>query len=100
MSEEDEIRLRNLLGDFQDRTAFEAGAQERRKVPSIGYGTLFDDSDAVQDYTLTLDIALPEDDDHSCVTQLEAMVEQTIKQWLTDFAPSGTRTSLVEAIRE
>lgn len=98
---------------------------KRRTVHAIGYGNLYDDWDGCDDrgwtipaYYLGMDILFPgmisayqdyrdrtdrtdwrrhpyDDIDDSSLAILNDMVEHTVKQWLMDFAPKGTKTGLV-----
>lgn len=100
MSEEDEIKLREMWREYNERLAQLASLNEKRKLPDIGYGTLFDKPGDTQDWTLTMDIALPEGNEPQLLSQLIEMVEHAVKHWLMDCAPKGTRTSLLDVVKE
>ncbi len=99
MTEEQEIFFREQSRVFKQFEAQRIANVEQRKRPEIGYGTLFDNGDEPYDYTLTMDLLLPDRDDTSSIVELEAVVEKAVKVWLMLHAPRGTRTGLTEAIR-
>jgi len=100
MTEEQEILFREHIRRFQQFEAQRIANVEQRKRPEIGYGTLFDKGDEPYDYTLTVDLFLPDRDDTSSIVELESMVEEAVKVWLMLHAPKGTKTSLVDVIED
>jgi hypothetical protein len=77
---------------------------KRRERPGIGYGILDLDEGDRPRYTASIDIALPvdadADDAEERLVELVEMMEHTVKLWLLDIAPCGTRTTLVDVTDE
>lgn len=100
MTEQREIYVRNQARRFRQLEVDDQTNAEQRKRPEIGYGTLFDTGDEHYDFTLSVDLALPDDADAGSVTELEMLVEESVIVWLALHAPKGTQTGVIVAIRE